>query len=197
MTPNCLNPVPHFKGSQTNKKKSKKIKHLYCICLLQKQRYMRATARTAPLLVLCLSWGTGMQTYLSADWGTSFFHLATRLFAISPATSCFLKEFTVFPTPVSYKRTKQRNEWWMDTLYSYLLTSMSKFTGLNQQLKGKFVYLRESTSLFVSADIAWKVSDFLHIQSFCVHFTFAGVKHANCSFSRVISLVRDMFRLCW
>lgn len=39
--------------------------------------------------------------YLSADWGTSFFHLATRLLATSPAASCFLKEFTVLPTPVS------------------------------------------------------------------------------------------------
>jgi len=46
-------------------------------------------------------------TYLS-DWGTSFFHLATRPFAISPASWCFLKELTFFPTPVSCNRKRNK-----------------------------------------------------------------------------------------
>lgn len=48
-------------------------------------------------------------TYRSEDWGTSFFHLATIPFAISPTKSCLRKEFTVFPTPVSCKGWKRIN----------------------------------------------------------------------------------------
>lgn len=45
-------------------------------------------------------------THRSASWatGTSFFHLATRSLAKSPTSSCFLRLFTVFPTPVSFRR---------------------------------------------------------------------------------------------
>lgn len=45
-------------------------------------------------------------THRSASWatGTSFFHLATRSLAKSPTSSCFLRLFTVFPTPVSFMR---------------------------------------------------------------------------------------------
>lgn len=58
-------------------------------------------------------------THRSASWatGTSFFHLATRSLAKSPTSSCFLRLFTVFPTPVSF-----RGEPWIHLSKTGILT---------------------------------------------------------------------------
>lgn len=61
------------------------------------------------------------KSHLSTDWGTSFFHWPTRLFAASPTTSCFLNEFTVLPTPVSYKNKRKKKEYSQASTFFYRL----------------------------------------------------------------------------